>query len=341
MWILWSGGTPRSIARYGFAGFRDTSLGRVYGLWWLAAAGAAVLVPELVSAGSLRAVFWIAIAVLITHVFRLPVSFGPLVRRIQAEPDNVSGEERAQALAKATALGALIATGAWLAITADGVGELSALESFARWVARGGVMLWILAWSSWIRQERIAEIMSETDVWNMEDDTSYHSRRMVARGIDSVIVAIGAVAVMTTGWWEHAAPDIGITGTREFVTGMTVLCGYELLCGYAGCSIGKLLCGLRTRRAPGVGKGRAAVAPLVRVGVLVVAPGVWILWWANVVSWTDSTTLEQLAGLVVALLLFSVHFHGEAQGVHDAAAGSVVVRRRRGQRCGTFFSAWP
>ena len=274
--------SARAISRYGLAGFGDTSLGREYGLWWLLAAAVIALVPDALDDGALAALGTIAIVLLPIGFSRLPGSLREEWHRIADDDKQASADDRALVFAKFHITAAFLVVAGWLVAVASEQGLLSWPDPAKIWLARVWLALCVLAAGAYFRLDKITGLMSTPDVWNMADDTSYHSRRFCARFVDIGVVSALSAILVATQWWDRTAPTGGIPGAREFLTGLAILGVYEVLWGYAGCSVGKLLFRLRLRRAPGVGVGRSALAPLARSVALVAIPGMWILLWASV-----------------------------------------------------------
>lgn len=332
------GARTRAIPRYGFAGFRDTMLAKALGAWWLAAAVVSMVIPDLLGTARFRVFAGIALTVLSAKISQGSVSLRRVMKRASDGSEDVSGDERAEAFALLIAWAAVLSLAGWLIVSATEDSALANAQLLASWIARIAGPLCVASASAAMRKDRIARLMVAPDVWNMADDSGYHSRRMTARFIDVAIVGVATACVIMTGWWAGAVPRWGPAGAPEFMTFVVLLLAYDIVCGYAGRSLGKQVRGLRTRRVPGVRNWRGVTAPVVRSAALVGVPGIWVVWWAQMVEWTDAGTIEVFAGAVLAGALLSSHWHGEAQGIHDALAGSVVVRRIESRR---FAGFWP
>ena len=199
----------RAISRYGWDGFGDTSLGRMYGIWWLVAAVAVALVPDVLDGGGLLAFASVVATGLLYMYSRLPGSLRQQWRRITGDDEQATPSDRALVFAKLHVSAVLLLVAGWLVVVASERGLLSWPDPAKTWMARIWLLLAVLSVSAYVRQDELADLMSEPDVWNMEDDTSYHSRRMYARFVDIGMVSVSSAILVGTDWWDRVVPSGG------------------------------------------------------------------------------------------------------------------------------------
>ena len=241
-----------------------------------------------------------------------------------SEPDDADADRRRSAVLRNLAVVAALATVATLvhiAVSAPGAGDVGefAPERLVGAVAAGLV---VLSFAMLFAAGKLDRLLDQAD------DPFPVVQRLFARLVDGALFAAGIWV-----WRESAEDRVWSDAGWLFVA----LFAYEALSACVGCSVGKLVMGLRVYWAPRGHRGEIAARPpmcaaLARAATLTAAPVVvWVTY-----AWIETSqrsgqwwelgeyALAGAATLVGYGVWVSGFAHRAGQGVYDLLAGTLV-----------------